>query len=160
MSPRWTYRLTRTEARLIELVAALRHTENLGRPNRYGLLGDGRDQEALGCYGEYCAAALLNLFWKPVAGNPWHECPVDIGNPAGRLQVRTSLTGHLYLHPADKPTDLFVAVRRDTAYTYTIAGWLRAEQGQQPSLWREPQPGRPCYAVPYRALNPADTLPR
>jgi len=155
----WTYTLDDAEAHLIEVISALRYASNLGRPNAYGLKGDGRDEGALGTGGEYAASRLLNVSWEALSANPWAPGHVDIGLPVQRLQVRTTSNMSIPLHDKDNPDHYYLAVTREDPFHYTLHGWVLGRDGQRSGYWAENIP-RPCFMVPLRRLTPInDALP-
>lgn len=152
--------LTIPEAMHCEDVGYRRHCLNAysKRANSHGL-GDrwkGRDEDALGAFGEYAVSLVLNLAWRPVVADPW-----ALAGDVGRLQVRTrGPKGQcLLLHRSDDPDGIFVSVAQVDALTYNVCGWLRGRDGMAEEFWGNPfNTGRPAYWVPSGRLRPMDEL--
>ncbi len=133
-------------ARQIESVSA-------GRADQYGAgKAFGWQMHVEGAAGELAVAKALNLDWTlgvGVFGGP------DVGN----LQVRTTHRddGRLYLHPRDRPDMRYVLVTGLNG-RYELRGWIYGWMGKLKKYWTEPQPGRPCYAVPQEDLRPIEAI--
>jgi hypothetical protein len=153
-----TIHLTRNEAAFCETVGHLRYMANLGRPNAYGLAKDGRDEEVLGCYGEYCVSLWLDRAWRAVVDDPWSEIEGDVG----QLQVRTTWNGrdpHLICHPRDKDEATFVLVSRQDWDTFRIEGWLTGATAKDDTYWSDKYGhNRPAFFVPARDLYHPDQM--
>lgn len=151
--------LTTAEARFCETVGHLRYCENLGRGNSYNLTRDGRDEEVIGAYGEYCVSLFLDRAWQAVVDNPWTQLDGDVG----QVQVRTTRNRndpHLLLHRKDPDLATFILVRRDEALEFRIEGWLMGKEGKQDAYWGDKRNlNRPAFFVPVTDLYHPDTIP-
>jgi hypothetical protein len=151
------FTLTRNEATFCESVGHLRYTANLGRPNSYGLKRDGRDEEVLGAYGEYCVSLWLDRSWRAVVDNPWSDIEGDVG----RFQIRTTANSndpHLICHPRDKDDATFILVSRQSWDTYRIEGWTYGSVAKDDKWWGDKyRNGRPAFFLPANELyDPSD----
>jgi len=149
--------LTPTEVRIASLVGIER---NIGAIERGLKLRYGQSRHAVwandftGALGEIAVAKLLGLYPK-LEGIPGHQ-----GDLAGGIEIRTTGTGHLILHPGDPDDRPFVMVS-GTAPHLSVHGWLLGEDGKQACYWGDhAHNGRPAYWVPAALLNPMETLPR
>lgn len=154
-----TIKLTRNEAAYCESVGHLRHIANLGRPNAYGLKNDGRDENVLGAYGEYCVSLWLDRSWRAVVDNPWSDISGDVGS----FQVRTTKNSnnpHLICHPRDKDDATFILVSRIAWDTYRIEGWITGAVAKDKRYYGDKyNNGRPAFFVPATDLyDPSDGL--
>ena len=152
-----TFTLTRNEAAFCESVGHLRYTANLGRPNAYGLKHDGRDEEVLGAYGEYCVSLWLDRSWRAVVDNPWSDIEGDVG----RFQVRTTKNHrdpHLICHPRDSDEATFILVSRQSWDSFRIEGWTHGHVAKNDQWWSDKYSnGRPAFFVPATELyDPSD----
>jgi hypothetical protein len=143
-----TFTLTTNEAAYCETVGHMRYVANLGRPNAYGLAKDGRDEEVLGAYGEYCVSLWLDRSWRPVVDNPW----TDLDGDVGPLQVRTTRNArdpHLICHPRDKDQATFILVSRLEWNQFRIEGWLPGSLAKDQTYWGDKyKHNRPAFFVP------------
>jgi hypothetical protein len=113
-----------------------------------------------GIHSEMAHAAL-----RGVPYHPGDELDSRTGDVAGD-HVRATLhhSGHLALYPEDDPSARFVLWVGHGA-RWELAGWLRAQDGQQPRYWRTPTDGQhppvrfPAYYVPQAALLPWPPAP-
>lgn len=140
--------LSRNEGIYCETVGQLRYNANLGRPNSYNLRKDGRDEECLGAYGEYCVSLWLNRAWRAVVDNPWQDLDGDVGD----LQVRTTRNArdpHLICHPRDPDGALFVLVSRLDWNHFRVEGWLPGKHAKCQDYWGDKYGhNRPAFFVP------------
>lgn len=150
------FHLDLAEQRYLEIIGALRHAENVNRPNGYNLDRDGRDEDVLGVYGEYIVAKWLDRFWCPVVDNPWTELEGDVG----RIQVRTTKLRepHLICHDRDPDDAVFVLVSRKAKNHFRVEGWLFGREAKDKQWWGDKfNKKRPAYFVPEHVLyHPAD----
>lgn len=155
-----TYTLTRNESAFCEMVGHMRYTANLGRPNSYGLARDGRDEEVIGAYGEYCVSLWLDRSWRAVVDDPWSDIEGDVG----KVQVRTTLNSrdpHLICHPRDKDDAVFILVSRLDWNSFRIEGWTKAVNAKCDAYWGDKyKKGRPAFFFPAINLYDPSTLPR
>lgn len=147
-------RLDAAEAAMCESVAMQRYNLNLCRPNTYGLKEDGRDETAVGTYGEYVVALFFDLAWRPVVDNPWDKRLIgDVGG----LQVRTTKSVHndfLRCGKKDPDDKIFVLVQRVGPLTFRIAGWDYARDVKQDCYWGDPfRLQRPAFFKPRAQLS-------
>jgi len=146
----WPELVVGAHAGCMRRVRKLSRGEGQGRHGRQAGEPWGRDVEA--ACAEMAAAKALGRYWADGAGEG--DTP-DVGVYHVRHTHRAD--GSLILHREDPAHALFVLVL-GTAPTFTLAGWLRAGDGQQPCYWTT-YTGRPCYMVPQADLHGMESLP-
>jgi hypothetical protein len=154
-------RLTNTELLVAGFVGSLRNvqglcngwtsTADLGTHNSW-------TPNIEGVCGEIAVARLLNIYWRPIVGNPDAE---DVGP----YEVRTNLSRKhtdMCLRPSDekKKHRIFISVLSFTP-EFEVLGWLTGAEAMRQEWFREGTPGRPkCFYAPAGALNPMNELPK
>lgn len=139
----------------------MRQEYNDRKKNRdtYGLVTDREGSlkiNRIGCLGELIVAETLGEVWHKYSEDP-QGLPGDVGSG---IQVRTTKRrrGGLFLHPRDKDEHAFVLVRvpyfNHVPDYVDIVGWAYGRDGKKEEFWTEPRPGRPCYELPAKLLNP------
>ena len=107
-------------------IARSAHAITKGWLHKHGFEGLGFNESIAGAIGEYVAATILDLEWKPKIGDP---SPGDIGD---NTEVRTTVrkpkdksARRLLIHDDDPNDVYFVLVRIDpkTLPTVDVAGW-------------------------------------
>lgn len=156
-------KLETEELVFLEYVTAARQASNLGRPDRFGTPDryDKRDMHHLGAAGEYVAALVLGLPWRPVC-NPQRMTHGDVGT-TGNVQVRTTTaradgmfgteSSHLIALERDPVGCVYVLVVRESLRSFTVAGVCTSEFARRSEFWR-PGRNRPgAYWVPADKLE-------
>ena len=155
-----TFELTRNECAFCESVGQLRYFANVERDNAYGLKRDGRDEDVIGAYGEYCVSLWLDRSWRAVVDDPWSEIEGDVG----KFQVRTTVTNrnpHLICHDRDDDDAVFILVSRLRWNTFQIEGWTKGKIAKDKSYWVDKAGnGRPAYFFPSNRLYDPASFPR
>jgi hypothetical protein len=112
-----------------------------------------------GVAGEMAVAKHLNIYWKPISGDPKAD---DVGP----YQVRTNSSRkhtHLCLRPHDRPDRVYISVLSFIPHHHEIVGWLWGSEGMiddERGWYRVGTPGLPkCFYVPMAALHPMAELP-
>jgi hypothetical protein len=150
-------KLTRTEVRIASLVGVERNIGAIDRgyKPRYGQSAAAVwSNHFAGALGEIAVAKLLDLYPK-LEGDPGYQ-----GDLSSDIEIRTTGTGHLILHPGDPDDRPFVMVS-GAAPRLSVNGWLLGAEGKLPCYWRDNGNGRPpAYFVPASVLHPMETLPR
>jgi hypothetical protein len=154
-------KLDRTEMYGLEVLAAVRHAAHVSKHNgkrlTMGYTADGRDEEAIGVYGEYAAAQVLDVSWRPVVDD-YTQMPGDIGELG--VEVRTSKSKgatHLILNPRDNDSSTFIFVRRLSFDELSVEGWLLAAAGKQDRYWRA-DARSPSWWIPMEELHPMESF--
>lgn len=101
---------------------------------------------------EAAAAKALGVPYDPVVGS----LDTDKGDIAPGIQVRGTKypKGSLLVHDSDRDRDIFILVTGRYG-VYDIRGWIRAEYGKLPNLWKTYK-GRGAYWVGQEFLAPFD----
>lgn len=153
-------KLDKAEMATLEVIAAMRHTHHLTTRNTRALPGaraDGRDEDAIGIYGEYVASLVLDLSYRPVVDD-YHTLPGDIGHVG--YEVRTSKSKaatHLILNKNDPDEKLFILVRRLDHDLFSVEGYMQAIAGKVDKYWREDVRSASWW-IPKDDLHPIEHL--
>ena len=143
-------------------IARSAHAITKGWLHKHGFEGLGFNESIAGAIGEYVAATILDLEWKPKIGDP---SPGDIGD---NTEVRTTVrkpkdksARRLLIHDDDPNDVYFVLVRIDpkTLPTVDVAGWYIGRNAKRTD-WIDDPTGekRPAYFVPNHLLNDINIL--
>lgn len=118
-----------------------------GHENKHGMEGMGIVANVQAARAELVVAIGLDI--------PWGE-PVDTFKEPdlpGGIQVRWAPEHHLklLLRPGDSPWDRYVLVTGKNPYR--IQGWIKGQDGMQPSWWGSPNERPKAWWVPQHALK-------
>jgi hypothetical protein len=105
-----------------------------------------------GAMAEMAYAKAMGMFWSGSVGT--FKAP-DVGDVQIRSTPRAS--NSLIIRANDKDDDIFVLVV-GSAPEYTIAGYIRGEDGKKQEWVRSPNGGSAAYFVPQAALRPINEL--
>lgn len=129
-----------------------------GRRQRYGMKNESDQLEIEGCFGEFAVSEHYGL--------PWHEINPggpDVGKSIGVRAIKTA-DHHLLLHPNDRTPAPIVCVnvgrRYDEKKLYLLGWGLGVDilDGLTLADMVEPQPGRPCWKIPWHRLRPMESF--
>lgn len=114
------------------------------------------EMHLLGCIGEIAVAVHLGLEEHAFSESEAVRGSCDL--PGGiEVKARPRHGYDLLVQLDDDPSKLFVLVTHQDCTT-RIVGWARGRDVMRNSYVRELVRGRPCYVIPYKALQPAETL--
>lgn len=111
----------------------------------------------LGCLGEVAVAELLgmqeHLFQAESAVRGAADLPGNI-----EVKTRSKHNYDLLIQLDDDPNKIFVLVTHEGGNTTQVWGWICGRDAARKEWIREFVRGRPCYAVPQKALNPIESI--
>jgi hypothetical protein len=111
----------------------------------------------LGCLGEVAVAELLgmqeHLFQAENAVRGAADLPGNI-----EVKTRSKHNYDLLVQLDDDPSKVFVLVTHEGGETAQVWGWIHGRDAARKEWIREFVRGRPCYAVPQKALNPIESI--
>lgn len=111
----------------------------------------------LGCLGEVAVAELLglqeHLFQAETAVRGSTDLPGNI-----EVKTRSKHNYDLLIQLDDDPGKIFVLVTHEGGETAKIWGWIYGRDAARREWIREFVRGRPCYAVPQKALNSIENI--
>lgn len=136
-----------------------------GRPQVYG--ADERKNywqiDIVGMIAEYAVAKAFDRHWQPAT----NQRLADLAGDVDVWQVRSTehRTGHLFIHPDDKPAPYILAIVADRHVL--LAGWLEKEQAsvvgamKSPDTWWVAQDSLWSFGDwPYAPIHWSDTVTR
>lgn len=111
----------------------------------------------LGCLGEVAVAELLglqeHLFQAETAVRGTADLPGNI-----EVKTRSKHNYDLLVQLDDDPNKVFVLVTHEGGDTTQVWGWIHGRDAARKEWIREFVRGRPCYAVPQKALNSIESI--
>jgi hypothetical protein len=106
------------------------------RPQFYG--SDERKNfwqiDIIGMIAEYAVAKAFNLHWQPATNQKLSDLEGDVGT----YQIRSTehMTGHLFLHPKDKPAKYILAIVKENKVL--LRGWIDLAAGLEIGEMKSP----------------------
>lgn len=111
----------------------------------------------LGCVGEIAVASYLGLEDQVFSTQEAIRGSCDL--PGGiEIKTRPKHNYDLLVQLNDDPAKVFVLVTHERGGTTQIVGWANGFDIMRKEYIRELIRGRPCYVVPQKVLQPAETL--
>jgi hypothetical protein len=141
------------ELMIAAVAGAIRRVKGIKRRTQaYGLNGNEWQHDIEGCCAELAVAKHYGL--------PWLGAFMFRAPDVGEWQIRSTQLDHgsLIVHREDSPADTFLLVTGRNG-SYTIRGWIRAEDAQADRYWSDPSgKGRWAFFVPQSDLHDPELL--
>lgn len=147
---------------LAEAEAVRRQSQNESKNLRGRNKAPNRGEKALkmhllGCLGEVAVAELLemreHLFQAQNAVRGSADLPGNI-----EVKTRSKHAYDLLVQLDDDLRKTFVLATHEGGNVVQVWGWIRGREAARKEWIREFVRGRPCYAVPQKALNPVESI--